>query len=141
MKHSEDMEEETGATEAPLRNKKDIDFFPLIVHSLSEEELKSPAVLKMVISENENKEKEIKHLKEIEEKFHECDKNLAINQEKLKLKTSLEIFTDLVYTIGGLILAISTTDFQSGFKIHNIIFIVIGLVLIIGTAIAKWSRK
>ena len=47
MKHSEDMEEETGATEAPLRNKKDIDFFPLIVHSLSEEELKSPAVLKI----------------------------------------------------------------------------------------------
>ena len=141
MYSSEDMEEETGANKASLENKKEIEFYPSMVNSLNEEELKSPALLKMIITKNKMFEKEIKRLEENEKNFYKCDKDLAIANEKLKQKTYLEIFTDVVYTIGGLIIAISTLDFKSAFAIHNGLFIIIGIILIFGAAIAKWGKK
>ena len=134
------MEEETGAKETPQENKKEIDFYPSMVQSLSEDDLKSPAVLKMVISQNKKYGQELKRLKEFETNFHKCDKDLAIANEKLKKKKSLEILTDVVYTIGGLLIALSTLDFQDGLSINHGIFIVIGIFLIAGSAIAKWSK-
>jgi hypothetical protein len=141
MSQADDMEDETGANEVPSENKKEINFYPLAVQALSDKDLKSPAVLKMVIFENKKYRQELKLLKEIEKNYYKSDKELAVATEKLKKKTSLEIFSDTVYTIAGLLIAISTLDFTKTFAIRNAFFIVIGFVLIIGTAIAKWSKK
>ncbi len=138
---TDDSEEETGANEVTTENKKELNFYPRTVQSLSEKDLKSPAVLKMVLSENKELKREREKLKEIEKKFYESERNLAIVNEKLKKKTSSEIFTDVVYTVGGLIIAISTLDFNSRFTIHNGLFILIGLLLIVGAAIAQWGKK
>ncbi|MBO4439250.1 MAG: hypothetical protein J5798_07860 [Spirochaetaceae bacterium] len=140
MDLTDDMEEETGAREEPQENKKEIDFYPSIVQFLSEDDLKSPAVLKMVISQNKKYGQELERLKEFENNFYKCDKDLAVANEKLKKKKSLEIFTDIVYTIGGVLIALSTLDFTKDFSVNHGLFIVIGIVLIVGSAIAKWSR-
>jgi len=139
--HADDMEEETGAENTPVESKKVIDFFPSIVRSLNEDDLKSPAVLKMLISENEKYNRELSRLQNIDIKFHECDKSLSVALEKVKQKTSSEIFSDFVYAVGGVILAISTFDFSKPFEIKNWLFILIGFVLILGAAISKWSKK
>ena len=52
MSQADDMEDETGANEVPSENKKEINFYPLAVQALSDKDLKSPAVLKMVIIGN-----------------------------------------------------------------------------------------
>ena len=139
--HIDDMEEETGAKKTPVESKKAIDFYLNIARSLNEEDLKSPAVVKMLISDNEKYTKELSVLRNIEEKFHECDKSLSVALEKLKQKKSSEILSDFVYTIGGIIIAISSFDFSKPFEIQNWLFIVIGLILILGATISKWSKK
>ena len=141
LNQEDSSEEENGANKTLTENKKQVDFYPSVVHSLSEKDLKSPAVLKMLLSENKKHRNELDKLKDIEKKYHECDKDLAVVNEKLKKKTSSEILTDVVYTVGGLIIAISSLDFKAGISIHNGIFIIIGLVLIVGAPIAKWGKK
>ena len=134
-------ETEEGAKKFPVDPNKAIDFYPSIARTLSEDDLKSPAVVKMLISQNESNSKELSRLSEIRDKYYECDKKLSVALEKVKQKTSTEIFSDFTYSIGGVLLAISTLDFSNGVKLNNWIFLAIGLVLILGAALSKWSKK
>lgn len=135
----DEMEDETGAEPTSIEYKKN--FYPDSLNKLTIKDLKSPAVLKMVISEKYKNEKEINQLKEFQSKYYKCDKELAVANERIKNKLSTEILSDFVYTVGGIVLAMSTFDFSKGLSINNWIFIVIGLVSILGSAISKWSKK
>ena len=85
--------------------------------------------------------KELEKLLKIREQFHECDKQLSVALEKVKIKKSSEIFSDFTYSIGGVLLAVSVIDFATGLKLNNWLFLAIGLVLILGAAISKWSKR
>lgn len=134
-------ESEMGSKENEVVSKKPMDFFPKNALSLNEDDIKSPALVKMLISQNELNQKKIMELNDANEKYHSCDKSLAVAHEKLKQNTSREIFSDFVYVVGGIFVSISTVDFKQDFEIKNWIFILIGIVLILGSAISKWSKK
>jgi len=135
-----EADSEKGAQEEPVVQNKQ-PFYPDSTRRITEDELKSPAAMKMLLAENERTYKELSKLKEIEDKYHKSDKDLAVAQEKIKQKTSQEILSDFNYSIGGALLALSSVDFKSGFKIENWIFIVIGLLFISGAIISKWRKK
>jgi hypothetical protein len=132
---------EIDSEEVRLQNTKKMEFIPSVARTLTEDDIKSPAFFKMLLSENEKNEKELSSLNNIKDKYYDCERNLAVAEEKLKIKTSIEIFSDVIYSIGGILLAVSGFDLKNNIQINNGIFIFLGLSLIIGTAVSKWWRN
>jgi hypothetical protein len=132
---------EIDSEEVKLQNTKKMEFIPSVARTLTEDDIKSPAFFKMLLSENEKNEKELSSLNNIKDKYYECKMNLAVAEEKIKMKTSVEILSDVIYSVGGILLAVSGFDLTKKIQVNNSIFIVIGMSLIIGTAVAKWWRN
>ena len=68
---------------------------------LSEEELATPGVQKMLVEELERVEDENNDLKTFREKFHTADKDLAIANQKLKGWRSMEIISTGCIAVGA----------------------------------------
>jgi hypothetical protein len=142
MPESTNIEDsEIDSEEVRLQNTKKMEFIPSVASTLTEDDIKSPAFFKMLLSENEKNEKELSSLNNIKDKYYDCKMNLAVAEEKIKIKTSVEILSDVIYSIGGVLLAVSGFDLTKNFQINNGIFIFLGLSLIIGTAVSKWWRN
>jgi hypothetical protein len=95
----EDMIEDSqiDADEEKISPMRKLGFIPSIARTLTEEDIKSPAFFKMVLSDNDKSEKEINELRQFKDKYYISDKKLAVAEEKLKRKTSIEIFADIIY--------------------------------------------
>jgi hypothetical protein len=118
---SPDVEPEDSGEDITVRPHKGRRAFTNVRRELSDEELSSPAVQRMLIDDIERLEKEKFDLSEYQEKFHEADKNAAILEEKLKASVTQEITAvsagDLVvlYTKSG---RENEKELKSGRKAH-----------------------
>jgi len=75
--------------------------FSKLPRELSEKELASPAVQKMLVDEIERLESECDEMSAYRPKFHEADKRAAIMDEKFKGKMAIEILHVGCVTVGS----------------------------------------
>ncbi|PLX89516.1 MAG: hypothetical protein C0618_01025 [Desulfuromonas sp.] len=87
-----------GASVTPHKGRR---AFINVRRELSDEELSSPAVQRMLIDDIERLEKEKFELSEYQERFHESDKRAAILEEQVKKSLSQEVVFGVCLTVGA----------------------------------------
>jgi len=121
-----------------------------IKREISEADLSSPALQRILLSENdklENRNLELENILSttnvgfnyIKDKYHEKDKEHAIIVEKLKSYKSLEILYTLCLTSGSIIIGFAKSVSETG---YSGLFLGIGILLIIGgitSKTVKWN--
>lgn len=121
-----------------------------IQRSISEEDLKSPALQRILLSEVDKLESKTYNLETtlkeslseyniLRDKFHSVDKEKSILEEKLKTNKSQEVLYSFCLTSGSIIIGLAKTVWDKGL---GGIFLTLGLFLIIGgliTKIIKWK--
>lgn len=113
------------------------DPYANVKRELSEEELASPVVQKLLLNDNYRMEEEIKRLKEVETLYHTKDKEAAILEEKLKKATGTEVLYTACETVGSLLAGISALYWDN----KGWIVLIIGVGLVIGGIIFKYVVK
>ncbi|WP_429124130.1 hypothetical protein [Aeromonas allosaccharophila] len=110
--------------------------FSKLRRELSDDELSSPAVQRMLIDEIERLDADRVELISFRGKFHDSDKKVAVLDEKFKAKISIEIIHIGCITVGAAMLGYAPTIWatQQSTAIMGIVF---GLVLIIAALVAK----
>lgn len=106
---------------------------------LSEDELKSPAVQRMLIDEIERLERENVDLRDFRDKYYESDKRASILVEKDKERQSVQVVFVVCLTVGAALLgyAPSLWNNQPG----GMLSIIFGVVLIAGGIVSKVVKR
>ena len=107
---------------------------------LTDDELKSPAVQKILIDILEDAEQARDEYKSYVDAFHGADKRAAILGEKLNLDRSVEITFGIGTGLGGAILGLATYLWDKD-KFAGILAALIGLGLMIGACIARAVKR
>lgn len=121
-----------------------------IQRSITEEDLKSPAVQRILLSEVDKLESKTYSLEtslkesiltnnSLREMFHSVDKEKSILEEKLKTNKAQEVLYSFCLTSGSIIIGLAKTVWEQGL---GGIFLALGLFLIVGglvTKIIKWK--
>jgi hypothetical protein len=109
--------------------------FTKLRRELDEEELKSPAIQRMLLDELDRLELETVDLLNYRDRFYEVDKKHAALQEKLKTSLALEIIYGVCNLAGAAALGYAPavwTQQPSGY-----VALAFGTVLIVGGTVAK----
>ncbi|QFY43628.1 hypothetical protein F6R98_14180 [Candidatus Methylospira mobilis] len=106
--------------------------FAKLRRELSDEELSSPAVQRMLIDEIERLDSERIELASFRTKFHDSDKRAAILEERFKSKVSIEIIHVACITVGAGALGYAPSIWQTQptawmATIFGVVLIVAGL--------------
>ncbi|MBU0914151.1 MAG: hypothetical protein KKF22_16585 [Gammaproteobacteria bacterium] len=105
-----------------------------IKRQISEEDLQSPAVQRILLGEVDKLERKVGYLEMFIDRYHISDKKAAILEEKLKSVRADEVLYGLCLTIGSAIIGLSSMVWSIG---YGGIVIVIGSVLLLGGLISK----
>lgn len=104
-----------------------------VTRELSEEELKSPAVQKLLINEHDRMLNEINRLKQFSDKYHEKDKESAVLLEKQKISKASEVLYTFCEVGGSLLAGISSIYWDN----HGWIILLTGILFVAGGIIYK----
>jgi hypothetical protein len=96
-----DLEPESAGTEQITEVPKGRRSLSKIKRELTEDELKSPAVQKLLIDELERLERNNGELTDYRDRFYSTDKKLCVLEEKLKKSLSSEIISSACFVIGA----------------------------------------
>lgn len=108
-----------------------------IKRELSEDELKSPAVQKLLLNEHDKLEQRIAELEGYVERFHYVDKLRGILEEKLKTANSYEILYSFCLAAGSALAGISGIFWEN----KGSLLLIGGFSLILGGIISKFAKK
>ena len=134
-----DIEPEDTGEDVQVTRSKGRRAFRNVRRELSDEELSSPAIQRILIDDIERLEKESIKLGEFHDKFYEADKKAAVLEEKLKEKTAQEIVFGVCLTVGAASLGYAPSVWQS--QPTGWISIIFGSLLIIGGVAAKVVKR
>ena len=137
--NNDDQENENGAQQIPTNHFKS-NLYSKIKLELSEEDLKNPSLTKIILEENGKLKEQIESYKSYQVQYTNADKDLAVCKEKLNVHVNTEILHDFCLGVGGIIAGLSALDLTKTITINNYIFIIIGLLLVVGASISKWRK-
>lgn len=109
--------------------------FSKLRRELTDEELASPAVQRMLLDEIERLDDALIGNHQYREKFHTCDKQLGALQAKLKSRLSIEIIHAVCIAVGGASIGYATSNW--GAQPAGMLALVFGAVLLVAGFIAK----
>lgn len=104
---------------------------------LSEEDMSSPAVQKLLLNENDRMTRELGKLHVMEEKYHARDKEAAILEEKLKKSTGADILYTLCTSGGAALVGFSKAFWDN----NGWILLVMGFVFVICGIVFKFAKR
>jgi hypothetical protein len=138
MEQPDTVEKDTGSN---IKGSKS-DYVPgkpysKIRRELSDDDLGNSAVQKLILSEIDRLEIEVIKLELYKDKFHESDKQGAILSEKLKYSNSHEILYSFCLAVGSAIMSLAALF---PFNEKGWIFLVVGLLLLIGGVLSKFIK-
>lgn len=139
LNHQETAPEDVGDGIA-IPQSKGRKAFSKLRRELSDEELSSPAVQRLLIDDIERLEKENGKLIDYQDLFHEADKTSAILKEKLKTNIAQDIIFGVCLTIGAAIIGLAPSLWAPD-KPHSSIAIATGIILIIGGIASKVVKR
>lgn len=100
-----------------------------ITRKLRDEDLNHPGVLRLLIDDIERLRGENKDLREVEKKYHQIDKNLAVANQQISVSTVFDIVFGLTSTAAG---GFFFVNFASPF------YMSVGLALFVAGVLVKW---
>lgn len=109
--------------------------FSNIRRQLSEIDLASPGVQKMLLEELDRAESQCEVAEGFRERFHAADKEAAVLREKLKTVTAMEVFFGLGVAIGSIMIGLAPYFWDQ--KAKGVLTLAIGTVVLIGSAVAR----
>ena len=120
---------------SPLKGRR---AFTNLRRELSDEELCSPAIQRLLIDDIERLEKEKYDLMEYQNRFHDVDKKAAILGEKAKANVAADIIFGVCLTVGAAALAYAPSIWSN--QPMGWITIAFGVALIFGGIASKVVR-
>jgi hypothetical protein len=105
---------------------------------LTDADMASPGVQKMVLDELEQAEAECEQLRAYIERYHEADKRAAVLEEKLRPIRALEILFGVGVGLGGAIVGLSPFFWES--RLQGVLCLVVGISMIFGSTIGRMVR-
>ena len=105
-----------------------------IRREITEEDLKSPAVQRILLAEVDKLQSKVQDLEIVEAKYHEKDKAVAVLEEKLKGTRAQEILYGICLTMGSVVIGLSGMIWTTG---YGWISIAVGAVLLVGGIASK----
>ena len=142
MTEPEDQEvapEDTGEP-VPAPHIKGRKAFNNLRRELTDEELSSPAVQRMLIDDIERLEKETEKLVGYQDRYYSAEKKAAVLDEKLKVQVAQDVTFGVCLTVGAAILGLAPSLWLPD-KPHGWISIGLGVVLIVGGIASKVVRR
>jgi hypothetical protein len=107
-----------------------------IRRQLTDDDLRSLGVQKLILEELERAEAQCELLQSYVERFHDADKKVGILEVKLKTNTTIEIMFSVGIGLGGAIIGLVPFFWAPG-KPHGIIALIVGIALIGGAVVAR----
>lgn len=141
MDDAERLDEESEAidhkevAEAPKARR----AFTKVRRELTEEELASPAAQRLILDELDQLEQQNVELSEFRDRFHKVDKEKAILHERMRKSIASEIIFGLCLTVGAALIGL--TPLLWVVKLHGLLSLAIGVILIIGGVLSKAVQK
>lgn len=130
--------EDTGGGEK-IYHTKGRKAFRKVRRELSDEELASPAVQRLLIDEIERLEKESGELKLFRNDYYEADKNLGIKTEKLKVSIAQDVMFGVCLSVGSGMIGLAPSIWNPNNHFGPSV-LVAGAILIVGGIVAKVVR-
>jgi Ca2+-dependent lipid-binding protein len=134
----EQYEQEDKTSERSSESSKSRKAFSKLRRELSDDELNSPAVQKLLLDNLDELENWNFELETFQDRFHEADKAKAILEEKIKSIQSSEILYTFTLTIGAAIMGLAPTFWITG---YGWLIIAVGFLLVIGGLISKFAKR
>ena len=143
---SDEIQKEDGAAEVEnTSNSIPLSPYSNLRRGISEEDLQTPAVQRILLSEVDKLENrcleledilrnKMSDLSDLKDKYYSKDKEKAIVDEKFKTSVSQEILYSFCLTSGSVILGISNIVWSDG---YGSLFVAVGILLILGGIISK----
>ncbi|WP_226685285.1 hypothetical protein [Shewanella indica] len=113
--------------------------FSKLATELTDEELHSPGVQKMLLAEISRLESALNHCDGFREKYHEVEKNCAVLKEKEKTFIFSEILYSTSLTLGAALVGISPSIKES--DVSPMVVGGVGALMVIGAIVAKVFRR
>jgi hypothetical protein len=110
-----------------------------LTRELSDDDLKSPGVQKLLLELLAEAEKEVAALKSFRANYHEADKRNGVLEEKLKKHTALEIASIAMLAVGGGIMGLAPKMWSQ--QPAGWVLLITGAVLVIGGIATKAARR
>lgn len=130
-----DVEPHEGAVEAAVKGTSCRKSFAKLRRELSDEELSSPAVQRMLIDEIERLDAERVELNQFRTRFHESDKRVGVLEERFKTKIAIEIIHVGCITVGAAALGYLPSVLNQGATAWMIA--IFGSILVVAGLVAK----
>ncbi|TPK39689.1 hypothetical protein [Mesorhizobium sp. B2-5-3] len=106
---------------------------------LSDEELKSSGVQKMLLDDLDRLERELFDAQSYRDKFYEADKRAAILTEQATKSTGWDILSTLTIAVGSALLGFAPVVWGTGLAGQGAL--ALGIALVFGGAFSKWLVK
>lgn len=132
-----DVEPESGEGTAHIKSSRKA--FSKLATELSDEDLKSPGVQKMLLAEISRLESAALYSEEFKGKYHEADKECAVLKEKEKTLIFSEILYSVSLTLGAALLGVAPSVTSANYS--PMVVGIIGTLLVIGAIVAKVGKK
>jgi len=113
--------------------------FREIRRQMSDADLASPGVQKLLLDELERAEDTCENLQGYVDRYHEADKRAAVLDEKLRTQNAVEIFFAVGLAMGGAIVGLAPFFWDEPGK--GPIVLVVGAVLIVGSCVGRIVKK
>lgn len=137
--HQDIAPEDTGEG-VPLSHSKGRRAFSKLRRELTDEELSSPAVQRLLLDDIERLEKENGKLSDYQDSYYAADKKAAVLSEKLKTNIAHDVIFGVCLTIGAALIGFSPSLWGPD-KPHGWISLALGVVLIIGGIASKMVKR
>ncbi len=134
-----DQEPEAKEHEETAQAPKARRAFSKVRRELSEEELSSPAVHRLLLDELDQLEQQVVELSDFRDRFHKTDKEKAVLEERIRKSIASEIIFGLCLTVGAALIGL--TPFLWATKPQGPLSLGVGVILIIGGIISRAVRK
>jgi hypothetical protein len=102
---------------------------------LSDDDLASPGVQKLILDELERAEAECDQLRGYIDRYHEAEKRAAILNERLKPIRSIDLLFGVGVGLGGAILGLAPVFWTE--KLQAVICLIVGALLILGSVAGR----
>ena len=134
-----DEEPSDGTAAKPLPSSKGRKSFLRMRRELTDEELGTSAVQKLLMDELERLESEAASLRVFEEKFHDRDKRASILEEKIKKNLSSDIYFGASLTVGSALMSWSSSVWE--IQPTGYVILLVGTALMIAGICARVILK
>ena len=137
IKNSE-VSKDSGAGKEKVTNSSiPSDPYANVQRQLSEMDMNSPAVKKLLLNENDRLSRENEKLQQVREKYYIRDKEAAVLEEKLKQSTGAEVLYTLCTSGGAALAGFSKVFWDKG----GWILLLMGLIFIVGGILFKIVKR